>query len=57
MCVSRKGLEMITKMSNKDNTHTLLLGIEISAPIRGEYGDYLKVKNTFGGWFNISISE
>lgn len=57
MCVSRKRLEVMTKMWNKDNTHTLLIGIEISAALRGQYGNYLKVKNTPGGWCNISIPE
>lgn len=47
----------MTKMWTEDNTHTLLIGVEISAAIRGQYGDYLKVKNVSGGWCNISIPE
>lgn len=49
MCASRKGLKVMTEMWKEDNTHTLLIGIEISAPIREQYGDYIKVKNTSGG--------
>lgn len=57
MCASRKGLEVMTEMWKEDNTHKLLIGKEISAAIRKQYGDYIKVKNTSGGWCSISIPE
>lgn len=57
MCASRKGLEVMTEMWKEDNTHTLLIGIEASASIREQYGDYIKVKNTSGGCCSISIPE
>lgn len=47
----------MTEMWKEDNTHTLLIGKEISAAIREQYRDNIKVKNTSGGWYSISIPE